>query len=112
MVLSERSRGLVGRADLARMKPTAFLVNTARGPIVDEAALLEALQQKKIAGAGIDVFSVEPLPVDHPFRKLDNLVLTPHLGYATEDGLRIHYGQMVEAIDTFTKGGDLPRKLA
>jgi D-3-phosphoglycerate dehydrogenase len=112
VVLSERSRGLVGAADLARMKPTSFLVNTARGPIVDEAALLEALQQRKIAGAGIDVFSVEPLPVDHPFRKLDNLVLTPHLGYATEDGLRIHYGQMVEAIDAFTKGGELPRKLA
>ena len=112
VVLSERSRGLVGRDDLARMKPTAFLVNTARGPIVDEQALLEALQQKKIAGAGIDVFSVEPLPVDHPFRKLDNLVLTPHLGYATEDGLRIHYGQMVEAIDAFTRGTELPRKLA
>lgn len=112
VVLSDRSRGLVGRADLARMKPTAFLVNTARGPIVDEQALLEALQQRKIAGAGIDVFAVEPLPVDHPFRKLDNLVLTPHLGYATEDGLRIHYGQMVEAIDAFTKGSELPRKLA
>jgi D-3-phosphoglycerate dehydrogenase len=112
VVLSERSRGLVGAADLARMKPTAFLVNTARGPIVDEQALLEALQQKRIAGAGIDVFSVEPLPTDHPFRKLDNLVLTPHLGYATEDGLRIHYGQMVEAIDAFTKGSELPRKLA
>src|SRR5947209_11090695 len=112
VVLSARSRGLVGREELARMKPTAFLVNTARGPIVDEQALLEALQQKRIAGAGIDVFSVEPLPVDHPFRKLDNLVLTPHLGYATEHGLRIHYGQMVEAIDAFTKGGELPRKLA
>src|SRR5213080_2482341 len=112
VVLSERSRGLVGRDDLARMKPTAYLVNTARGPIVDEGALLEALTQKKIAGAGIDVFSVEPLPVDHPFRKLDNLVLTPHLGYATEDGLRIHYGQMVDAIDAWTKGSELPRKLA
>jgi D-3-phosphoglycerate dehydrogenase len=112
VVLSDRSRGLVGAADLARMKPTAFLVNTARGPIVDEQALLEALQQRKIAGAGIDVFSVEPLPVDDPFRKLDNLVLTPHLGYATEDGLRIHYGQMVEAIDAFTGGRELPRKLA
>ena len=110
-MLSDRSRGLVGAADLARMKPTAFLVNTARGPIVDEQALLEALQQRKIAGAGLDVFSVEPLPVDHPFRKLDNLVLTPHLGYATEDGLRIHYGQMVEAIDAWTKGSELPRKL-
>jgi D-3-phosphoglycerate dehydrogenase len=112
VVLSERSRGLVSRADLARMKPTAFLVNTARGPIVDEQALLEALQQRKIAGAGLDVFSIEPLPVDHPFRKLDNVVLTPHLGYATTDGLRIHYSQMVEAIDVFTRGGELPRKLA
>src|SRR6202034_4516353 len=70
VVLSQRSRGLVGREDLARMKPTAFLVNTARGPTVDEAALLETLQKKKIAGAAIDVFAVEPLPVDHPFRKL------------------------------------------
>ncbi len=112
VVLSPRSRGLVGASDLARMKPTAYLVNTARGPIVDETALLQALQQKKIAGAGIDVFSVEPLPSDHPFRKLDNLVLTPHLGYATEDGLRIHYGQMVEAIDAWTKGSELPRRLA
>ncbi len=112
VVLSERSRGLVSRADLARMKPTAFLVNTARGPIVDEQALLEALQQRQIAGAGLDVFSVEPLPIEHPFRKLDNLVLTPHLGYATTDGLRTHYGQMVEAIDAFTKGSELPRKLA
>ena len=111
VVLSPRSRGLVGRNDLARMKPSAYLVNTARGPIVDEAALLEALQQKKIAGAGIDVFSVEPLPVDHPFRNLDNLVLTPHLGYATQEGLRTHYGQMVECIDAWTKGGEPPRKL-
>ena len=70
------------------------------------------LQQRRIAGAGLDVFSVEPVPLDHPFRKLDNLVLTPHLGYATEDGLRIHYGQMVDAIDAWTKGSELPRKLA
>ncbi len=111
VVLSQRSRGLVGAADLARMKPSAYLVNTARGPIVDEAALLEALQQKKIAGAAIDVFSVEPLPVDHPFRKLDNLVLTPHLGYVTEEGFRNHYRQMVEGIDAWFKG-EPARKLA
>jgi D-3-phosphoglycerate dehydrogenase len=111
VVLSERSRGLVGAADLARMKPTAYLVNTARGPIVDEAALLEVLQQKKIAGAGIDVFSVEPLPVEHPFRKLDNLVLTPHLGYVTEESFRTHYGQMVECIDAWFRG-EPPRRLA
>ena len=111
VVLSERSRGLVGRDDLARMKPTAYLVNTARGPIVDEAALLETLQQKKIAGAALDVFSVEPLPVDHPFRKLDNLVLTPHLGYVTEESFRTHYSQMVECIDAWFKG-EPPRRLA
>ena len=109
VVLSQRSRGLVGREDLARMKPTAYLVNTARGPIVDETALLETLQQKKIAGAAIDVFSVEPLPVDHPFRKLDNLVLTPHLGYVTEDGFRAHYGQMVEGIGAWLKGEPVRR---
>jgi D-3-phosphoglycerate dehydrogenase len=104
VVLSQRSRGLVGAAELARMKPTAYLVNTARGPIVDEGALLEALTQKKIAGAGIDVFAVEPLPVDHPFRKLDNIVLTPHLGYVTEDSFRNHYQQMVAGIDAWFKG--------
>ena len=110
VVLSPRSRGLVGREDLARMKPTAYLVNTARGPIVDEQAL-ETLQQRKIAGAGIDVFSVEPLPLDHPFRKLDNMVLTPHLGYATEESFRNHYTQMVEGIDAWFKG-ESPRRLA
>jgi D-3-phosphoglycerate dehydrogenase len=109
VVLSQRSRGLVGAADLARMNPTSYLVNTARGPIVDEAALLQTLQQKKIAGAAIDVYSVEPLPVDHPFRKLDNIVLTPHLGYVTEEGFRNHYGQMVEGIDAWFKGEPLRR---
>jgi D-3-phosphoglycerate dehydrogenase len=109
VVLSQRSRGLVGRDDLARMKPTSYLVNTARGPIVDEAALLETLQQKKIAGAAVDVFSVEPLPVDHPFRKLDNIVLTPHLGYVTEEGFRSHYSQMIEGIDAWFKGEPLRR---
>src|ERR1700761_48073 len=109
VVLSERSRGLVGREDLARMKPTAYLVNTSRGPIVDEAALLETLQQRKIAGAGIDVFSVEPLPVDHPFRKLDNIVITPHLGYATEEVFTGHYTQMVEGIAAWFKGEPVRR---
>ena len=104
VVLSQRTRGLVGRDELARMKPTAYLVNTARGPIVDEGALLEALTQNKIAGAGVDVFAVEPLPVDHPFRKLDNMVLTPHLGYVTGDSFRNHYQQMVEGIDAWFKG--------
>jgi D-3-phosphoglycerate dehydrogenase len=111
VVLSERSRGLVSRDDLARMKPTAYLVNTSRGPIVDEQALLESLREKRIAGAGVDVFSVEPLPLDHPFRKLDNMVITPHLGYVSTDSLRAHYGQMVEAIDAWFKG-EPPRRLA
>jgi len=109
VVLSQRSRGLVGSADLARMKPTAFIVNTARGPIIDEAALLQTLQQNRIAGAAVDVFSVEPLPVDHPFRKLDNLVLTPHLGYVTEETFRAHYSQMVEGIDAWFKGEPVRR---
>jgi phosphoglycerate dehydrogenase-like enzyme len=111
VVLSQRSRGLVSRDDLARMKPSAYLVNTSRGPIVDEQALLEALQQKRIAGAGVDVFSVEPLPLDHPFRKLDNMVITPHLGYVSVDALRAHYGQMVDTIDAWFKG-ERPRRLA
>src|SRR3954466_15905373 len=109
VVLSQRSRGLIGAGDLARMKPTAYLVNTARGPIIDEAALLETLQQKKIAGAAVDVFSVEPLPVDHPFRKLDNIVLTPHLGYVTEEGFTNHYRQMVEGIAGWLNGEPVRR---
>jgi phosphoglycerate dehydrogenase-like enzyme len=112
VVLSPRSRGLVGAADIARMKPSAYLVNSARGPIVDEDALLAALRERKIAGAGIDVFSVEPLPTDHPLRKLDNVVITPHLGYATRETLQAHYQQMVECIDAFTKGSEPPRRMA
>jgi phosphoglycerate dehydrogenase-like enzyme len=111
VVLSQRSRGLVGAADLARMKPTSYIVNTARGPIIDEDALLQTLRERKIAGAAVDVFSVEPLPVDHPFRKLDNLVLTPHLGYVTEESFRNHYSQMVEGIDAWFKG-EPARRLA
>jgi phosphoglycerate dehydrogenase-like enzyme len=109
VVLSDRSRGLVGAADLARMKPTSFIVNTARGPIIDEMALLKTLQDRRIAGAAVDVFSVEPLPVDHPFRKLDNLVLTPHLGYATQETFIAHYNQMVEGIDAWFKGEPVRR---
>jgi D-3-phosphoglycerate dehydrogenase len=104
LILSKRSRGLIAAADLARMKPTAYLVNTARGPIVDEAALLHALQTRKIAGAGLDTFGQEPLPVDHPLRKLDNVVLTPHLGYVTEENYRRYYGDMVEDIAAWLDG--------
>lgn len=102
--LSSRTRALIGAAELASMKPTAFLINTSRGPIVDEAALIAALKAGKIAGAGLDVYDIEPLPRDHPLRKLQNVVLTPHLGYVTADNYRIFYGQTVEAIRAFLDG--------
>ncbi|QIG91467.2 D-2-hydroxyacid dehydrogenase family protein [Bradyrhizobium sp. 6(2017)] len=98
LVLSGRTRGLVGGSELASMKPTARLVNTSRAPIVDEAALIEALQARRIAGAAIDVFDVEPLPPDHPFRKLQNLLATPHIGYVTEDLYRTFYGDAADNI--------------
>lgn len=102
--LSERSRGLIDASDLARMKPDAFLINTARAPIVDQAALLKALQDKKIAGAGLDVFETEPLPLDHPFRKLDNVVITPHLGYVSEQNYRKYFPDIVEDIRAWLDG--------
>lgn len=104
VVLSDRSRGLVSREDLARMKPTAYLINTARGPIVDEDALLETLQARKIAGAGIDTYSHEPLPTDSPLRKLDNVVITPHLGYVTAENYARIYAETIEGIGAFLKG--------
>ena len=104
LVLSPRSRGLVTAADLALMKPTAFLINTSRGPIIEEAALLSALGQRKFAGAGLDTFDVEPLPVGHPLRRLDNVVLTPHLGYVSQEGYTIYYRQMVEDIQAWMAG--------
>lgn len=109
LVLSERSRGLVSRADLARMKPTSYLINTSRGPIVDEAALVEALQARRIAGAGLDTFSAEPLPIDDPLRRLDNVVLTPHLGYVTAQNYRRFYEDMVAAIAGWLKGEPVRR---
>lgn len=84
MVLSETTKGLVAAQDLANMKPTAFFINTSRGPLVDENALVEVLEERKIAGAGLDVFDVEPLPLDHPLRKLENVVITPHMGYVSD----------------------------
>ncbi|HUJ98182.1 MAG TPA: D-2-hydroxyacid dehydrogenase family protein [Stellaceae bacterium] len=104
LVLSPRSRGLVGAAELGRMKRTAFLVNTSRGPIVDEAALLASLEERRIAGAGLDVFEPEPLPREHPLLRLDNVVITPHLGYVTEEGYRLAYGHAVENIRAFLEG--------
>jgi phosphoglycerate dehydrogenase-like enzyme len=101
LVLSERTRGLLGAPELARMKPSAFLINTSRGPIVDEAALIRALEARAIAGAGLDVFDEEPLPAAHALRRLDNTVITPHLGYVTEETYRIFYGQAVEDVAAF-----------
>jgi phosphoglycerate dehydrogenase-like enzyme len=104
LVLSRRTRGLIGARELALMKQTAFLVNTSRGPIVDEAALLAALEGGTIAGAGLDVFDREPLPVDHPLRSARNTVLTPHLGYVTEETYRLFYDQTVDDIEAFFSG--------
>jgi phosphoglycerate dehydrogenase-like enzyme len=104
VVSSARTRGLIGAKEFALMKPTAYLINTARGPIVDEAALVEALRNRTIAGAGLDVFDIEPLPVDHPLRKLDNVVLSPHLGYVTQENFRVSYGGVVEDIRAFLDG--------
>lgn len=98
LVLSERTRGLIGERELRRMKRSAFLINTSRGPIVDESALLKALTEGWIAGAGIDVFDEEPVPPDHPLRRAPNLVATPHIGYVTEDNYRLFYGMVVENI--------------
>jgi len=104
LVLSERTRGLVGARELGLMKRTAYLVNTSRGPIVDEAALVRALREGTIAGAGLDVFEPEPLPADHPFRSLPNIVVTPHLGYVTEETYRVFYGHALEDVQAFLRG--------
>jgi phosphoglycerate dehydrogenase-like enzyme len=102
--LSDRSRGLVGAAELGAMKPGAYLVNTSRGPIVDADALLAALEAGAIAGAGIDVYDAEPLPVDHPLRRAPRTVLTPHLGYVTEDTYAIFFGDAVEDVLAWLDG--------
>jgi phosphoglycerate dehydrogenase-like enzyme len=98
MVLGKRSRGIVGAAELGQMKPTAWLVNTSRGPLVDETALLDALLKKRIAGAALDVFAIEPLPADHPFRALPNVVATSHVGFVTRETYEIFYGDTVKNI--------------
>jgi phosphoglycerate dehydrogenase-like enzyme len=102
--LSERSRGLIGAADLALMKPSAYLVNTSRGPIVDTDALLEALERGTIAGAGLDVYDTEPLPADHPLRGAPRTMLTPHLGYVTEDTYTVFFGDAVEDVLAYLDG--------
>ena len=102
--LSPRTTGLIGAADLRRMKPTAYLVNTSRGPIVEEAALVDALGTGAIAGAALDVFDEEPLPRGHPLLALDNVVLTPHLGYVTRENYAVFYGEAAEDVAAFLRG--------
>ncbi|MCV2488217.1 D-2-hydroxyacid dehydrogenase family protein [Geodermatophilus sp. YIM 151500] len=104
VVLSDRTRGLVGRDELALMKPTAVLVNTSRGPIVDERALVDAIRENRIASAGLDVFDVEPLPVEHPLRELRRVVLTPHIGFGTRGSYAIYHGEAVEDVLAFLAG--------
>ncbi|HYD07897.1 MAG TPA: D-2-hydroxyacid dehydrogenase family protein [Reyranella sp.] len=104
LALSDRTRGLIGAADLARMKKTAILVNTSRGPIVDEAALIAALRNRTILHAGLDVYDQEPLPADHPLTRLDNVTLIPHLGYVVEDSYRHFYKGTIEDIEAWLDG--------
>ncbi|MGA2470152.1 MAG: D-2-hydroxyacid dehydrogenase family protein [Solirubrobacteraceae bacterium] len=105
--LSERTRGLIGARELALMRASSYLVNTSRGPIVDEQALLAALQGRQIAGAALDVFDVEPLPAGHPLRSAPNALLTPHIGYVAEDSYRGFYREIVEDIEAFLDGAPI-----
>lgn len=109
LVLSERTRGMIGAAELRRMRPSAYLINTSRARIVDQDALIEALQNRWIAGAGIDVFDIEPLPKDHVFRSLPNVLTTPHLGYVTQANYRTYYRDAVEDIQAFLSGSPIRR---
>ena len=107
LVFSERSRNTLRADDLAKMKRGAILVNISRGPIVEEAALVEALRSGHLAGAGLDVFDREPLPADHPFRSLDNVVVTPHIGYVTEQLFRTAWQRMAEDVAAYLAGAPI-----
>ncbi|MEV5008759.1 D-2-hydroxyacid dehydrogenase family protein [Streptomyces sp. NPDC055692] len=107
VVLSDRTRGLVGEHELRLMKPTAILVNTSRGPVIDEAALLDVLNEKRIAGAALDVFDREPLPADHPLRSMHNAVVTPHIGYVSRDLYEVFYRDAAEDIAAWAAGSPL-----
>jgi D-3-phosphoglycerate dehydrogenase len=109
LVLSDRTRGLIGAREFGLMKPTAIVANTSRGPIIDEAALIEALQSRRILAACLDVYDVEPLPAGHPLRSLDNAVLSPHLGYATQGNFRTYFADTIEAIQEWRAGRAVPR---
>jgi phosphoglycerate dehydrogenase-like enzyme len=102
--LSARTRALIGVRELAMMKPTAYLVNTSRGPIVDEEALVRALAARRIGGAGLDVFDEEPLPRAHPLRSLENVVLTPHIGYVTRENYELFYQDAAGGVRAFLAG--------
>jgi phosphoglycerate dehydrogenase-like enzyme len=106
-VLGDRTRGVIAARDLALMKPSAFLINTSRGPIVDEGALLAALRERRIAGAGLDVYDIEPLPLDHPLRSQPNTALTPHIGYVSTTSYTTFYTQMVEDIVAWLDGAPI-----
>ena len=103
-ILSDRSRGIVGAEDIARMKPTAYLINPSRGPLIDEPALIEALKNRKIAGAGLDVLWQEPPPKDHPFRSMDNVIVTPHLGYNVNEAMHYFYTDTIDTVHAFALG--------
>ena len=107
LVLSARSRGIVGATELGWMKPSAVIVNTSRGPLIDQAALIAALKAGTIGGAGLDVYDVEPLPANHPLLEAPNTVLTPHLGYATEENYRTYYADAVAVIEAYLKGSPI-----
>ena len=107
LVFSERSRNTLRAGDLAKMKPGAILANISRGPIVEEEALIEALRSGRLAGAGLDVFDREPLPADHPFRSLDNVVVTPHIGYVTEQGFRATWPRMAQDVAAYLAGSPI-----
>jgi phosphoglycerate dehydrogenase-like enzyme len=109
LVLSDRTRGLIGAREFGLMKPAAIVANTSRGPIIDEKALIEALQSRRILAACLDVYDVEPLPVGHPLRSLDNAVLSPHLGYATQGNFRTYFADTIEAIQEWWAGRAVPR---
>jgi phosphoglycerate dehydrogenase-like enzyme len=104
VVLSDRTRGLVGARELGLMKPSAYLINTSRGPIIDEKALVAALTENRIAGAGLDVFETEPLPPDQPLLRLTNTVITPHVGYVSKEGFQIYFRQAREDVAAWLAG--------
>jgi phosphoglycerate dehydrogenase-like enzyme len=107
LVLSDRTRGLIGADELELMKPSAFLINTSRAGIVDQEALIAALQEERIAGAGLDVFDIEPLPEEHPYRTLANVLATPHIGYVTESNYRLYFEDAIEDIEAYLEGSPI-----